>query len=218
MLGTRRDVVVHSNPAFTGCGRTNWRLRRLGYAYQGKTLQGCRKKWARRPRPDKIVNMTNSCQPPGPPGGREPERAVAPPVHSPDVPKATGQRLHRMDRCSACNVVSWHSTFHTEHVTRQLAKPNRSQPKTRQPGGADSDSKKMQHSMESRNPEIQDLTRRVPCNKFEHPLLDQATSSTGTFSSSSGPPNFATLRSLRSLHPFPTLVHSLPLLHDTPLR
>ncbi len=41
--GARRDVAVHSNPTFTGCGRTNRRLRRLGYAYQGKTRQGCQR-------------------------------------------------------------------------------------------------------------------------------------------------------------------------------
>ena len=28
--------------------------------------------------------------------------------------------LHRMDRCSACNIVGWRSTFHTEHVTQQF--------------------------------------------------------------------------------------------------
>jgi hypothetical protein len=31
------DAAVHSNYTFTGCGRINRRLRRLGYVYQGET-------------------------------------------------------------------------------------------------------------------------------------------------------------------------------------
>jgi hypothetical protein len=31
------DAAVHSNHSFTECGRTNWRIRRLGYKYQGMT-------------------------------------------------------------------------------------------------------------------------------------------------------------------------------------
>ena len=31
------DAAVHSNHTFTECSRTNWRIRRLGYKYQGMT-------------------------------------------------------------------------------------------------------------------------------------------------------------------------------------
>jgi hypothetical protein len=41
------DAAVHSNYTFTGCGRTNRRVRRLGYVCQGMTQQGCQGRKAR---------------------------------------------------------------------------------------------------------------------------------------------------------------------------
>jgi hypothetical protein len=86
--GRRSCPLEGSNPTFTGCGRTNRRLRRLGYAYQGKTRQGCQGMGGPGTPASDILNSTTSCQPPAPAGpgaGRiDPKSAKRPLPHRPN--------------------------------------------------------------------------------------------------------------------------------------
>ncbi len=86
--------------------------------------------------------------------------------------------------------------------------------------GPDSDASLMKHSTEHRTVKFQIRTRSACCNNPGTILCQpKAAESTRTWPSpSSGRLNFATLRSLWSLHPFPTHVLLLLHLHATPLR
>ena len=81
------DAAVHSNHTFTECGRTNWRIRRLGYKYQGMTKLNA---GARRTQSDRTSTGRGAADGPGP---GSPSKAGPPMPETGNWPQATLTKL-----------------------------------------------------------------------------------------------------------------------------